>query len=163
MSAQQGGPPASAYSHAESIRDDIFSQIADTDLQDPSKDLLRNLLTKDLVLANLKEAEVTEWRWRLRTKKELFFAAHPQEGDLVVGRYRKAIYDDETAQNLMPLDDFQRMAVHDLFDTVETRITRARKMRQQRLMKTTIQERKVDDGEKQTESKGGLRGVIPGL
>lgn len=145
---------------AQEIHNQLIDKITETNLSEGSKNLLRNLLTKDLVLANFKEAEVNEMRWKLRAKKKLFFAMHPAQDCLVTGDDRAAIYDDPAA-TLRPLSDSQRAIVRDLFDMLETRITRARKMKQQEMMNTTIRESRAQTGDDQrNNSQGGLRGFL---
>ncbi|GAA0305706.1 hypothetical protein [Halarchaeum salinum] len=148
-----GGSPA------QQIHEDILDKITETRLSEGSRDLLRNLLTKDLVLANFQEAEVNEMRWKLRAKQKLFFSMHPDRQCAIVGDDRAAIYDDGTA-TLRPLSDEERAIVRDLFDMLETRITRARKMKQQEMMNTTIRESRAETSGNGDESKGGLRGLL---
>lgn len=149
--------PANPHQVAGEIRNSILNDIVETDLSEGSKNLLRNLLTQDFVLANLSTEEAEEIKWKLEAKKEKFFAMHPPENSLVTGEDRAAINDDPT-DNLRPLGPVQRMQVHDVFDGIYLRVTRSKDMKQQEVMNTRIQERRDNnDGES---SKGGLRGLI---
>lgn len=146
-------------SPSQQIHQDILEKITETNLSEGSREILRNLLTKDLVLANFQEAEVNELRWKLRAKQKLFFAMHPDQHCLITGEDRAAIYDDPTA-TLRPLSDEERAIVRDLFDMLETRITRARKMKQQEMMNTTIRESRAETSGGGEDGKGGLRGLF---
>lgn len=164
QNGQQASPSPQQKIAGASSPDEVYrgmmEWIADSDLNEGSKNLLKNLLSKELVLANFTKAEVNEWRWKLRRKKELFFLMHPGPQCLVIGEDRGAIYDDPHA-SLSPLSDQQRQLVRDLFDVLEARITRARGMKQQEMVNTDIHEhRDGNDEESSGSSSGGLRGWL---
>lgn len=140
----------------EATHEGILQDLTETDLKEGSKDILRNLVTKDFVLANFSEAEVNEVKWSIRTKQEMFFAIHPDQECEVTGDDRAAINDDPTDQ-LTPLTQEEKLVAQTFFDGVETRITRARDMKQQEIWNTQIAERRSEGAE---EDGGGVLGRL---
>lgn len=151
---QHGQIPASP---AE-IRQSMLRELTDTNLSEGSRELLRNLVQKDMVLAFLKEPEVKEWKWKLRTKQELFFVMHPGADCLVTGEDRAAI-NGNVSDRLSPLSQEQKIVVRDFFDMLELRISRARDMKQQEMMNTQIREARSDRDES---GGGGLKQRLRG-
>lgn len=141
---------------AQGIHKGVLEEIVDTDLSEGSQNQLRNLLTRDFVLANLSREEVHEFKWKLEAKKELFFAMHPPRGSLITGRTR-AFINDDPHDRLSPLSDTQKMQVRDVFDGVFMRVTRSADMKQQEMLNTQISQVNKED---QSGSKGGLRGLL---
>lgn len=153
MSTQQrqrrNGKPTSATAVHQGLMEDL----TDTELSEGSKDLLRNLITKDLVLAYLNDAEVNEVKWHIRIVKELYFAVHPDQNCLVTGKDRAYINDDST-DTMTPLTENEQITVESFFLSVITRVTRARGMKQQEMLNTDIREHRDN-----TESNGS-NGII---
>ncbi len=158
MSSQQhnghaaGSPPPSPTQ----VRKGIFEELTDTEISEGSKDVLRNLISKDLVLAYLTEAEVNEVKWHIRVVKELYLTLHPPQDCEISGGDRAAINDDPT-DTLHPLTEEERVNVETFFMTVQSRVTRARDMKQQEMTRTQIAEHR--DNTEDNES-GGLLGRI---
>lgn len=142
---------------AEGIYESMLNDIVSTSLSEGSKDMMKNLLTKDFVLANLNRAELNEFKWKLRVKKEIFFAMHPTQDCLVVGERRAAINDDPS-DTLRPLTKEMKWEVDNVFDGIWMRSTRALGMQQQKMLNTQIRESKVDRGER-----AGGNGIIDKL
>jgi len=117
-------------------------------LDDRSVQLLENLISQDLVLANFSGDEVHEIKWELRIIKKAFFAMHPPADSLITGRFREWVYDDNDA-GLEPLTAKERMLVDTFFKNVWARVTRAKNMKQQEMMSKSINESYVkrDTGE----------------
>lgn len=138
------------------VRENIFEELTETDISEGSKDVLRNLISKDLVLAYLTEAEVNEVKWHIRIVKEIYLAMHPPQDCEVVGADRAAINDD-SEDNLRPLSEKERVNIETFFMTVQTRVTRARNMKQQEMNRTQIAEHRDN---RDSDSGGGILGRI---
>lgn len=149
---------ASAMQQAEEIYDNFVRELLDSPLSEGSKNLLRNLISKDFVLANLNKEEVHELKWRLRIKREKFYAMHPSRECLVTGEDREYINDDRN-DSLLPLTQEQKIVADDFFDGIWVRITRAKGMKQQEIMKTSIHESHVQRDQQEQQS-GGLLGRL---
>lgn len=138
---------------AQNVHKGIMEDLTDTDISEGSKEILRNLITKDLVLAYLNDAEVNEVKWHIRIIKELYFSIHPDQNCLVVGEDRAYINDD-TTDRITPLTEQEQIVVESFFMSVITRVTRARGMKQQEMMNTQIAEHR--DNRESGESNGIL-------
>ncbi len=138
------------------VRRGIFEELTDTEISEGSKDVLRNLISKDLVLAYLTEAEVNEVKWHIRVVKELYLSMHPPQDCEISGGDRAAI-NDAPEDTLTPLTEEERVNVETFFMTVQSRVTRARDMKQQEMTRTQIAEHR-DNGD--NDSDGGLMGKI---
>lgn len=144
---------------AEEIRSTLVEFLTSSDLDEGTTNMLQNLISKDIVLAYLTEAEVREYKWKLRIKREEFLALHPADDCLVTGQYRAAINDDRT-DTLTPLDARQKMQVLSFFDMAETLVTRARGMKQQEMINTEIREHRAEDNRGSESESGGILGKI---
>lgn len=137
----------------EELYASMLNSITETTLREGSKEMLRNLLTKDFVLANLDKAQLHEFKWKLECKFEYFIWMHPSDDCLVVGDRRAAINDDP-ADRLRPLTFQQKWEVMNVFDGIWMRVTRALNMRQQEMLKLDIRESRVDRGERGASGNG---------
>jgi len=133
--------------------EDVFEQLTETDLSEGSRELLRNLVTKDLVLAYFNDAEITEMKWKLRTIKDVYLDMHPSGDCLVTGQDRAAINDDPS-DTLRELSGEDIMVIDTFFTQLISRLTRARQMKQQEMMNTQISEQRAEM--QGGESDGGL-------
>lgn len=141
----------------EDVYQDIMAELTETDALAPgSKQILRNLITKDWVLANLKEEEVHELRWELEILKEMFYDLHPDEESIVTGEVRAYVYDD-SSERLTPLTEKEIMATEAFFRDVRLRLTRSRDFAQQEIIRTDIKQTQVNKPEHGSDS-GGLLG-----
>jgi len=143
---------------ADEAEQNLIEYLSESNLSAPAKDVLRNHVVKDVVMAYLSPEEVHEYKWKLRQKREAFFAMHPAADCLVAGDDRAFINDDET-DRLRPLSEKERYAVQTFFDMSETLITRAKEMKQQEMMNTRIEERRAKDDTGGDES-GGIKGRL---
>lgn len=136
-----------------------LEMVAEADLDEGSKDLLKNLVSKDWVLANFEPAEVAEFKFRLEIRKLLYSALHPAEDCLITGEWRAHINDDPD-DHLTPLSQQEQVIVDGLFQGLFARITRGREGFQQKMLRTQIteQRRAIAD---ETQS-GGLRDRVLG-
>lgn len=138
------------------IHEDVFEQLTETEISEGSKRILRNLLTKDLVLAYFKEEEIHEMKWKLEIIKELYVNMHPAEGCLVTG-YDRAYVNDKEHDVLEPLSTEQVLIIETMFTSLASRLTRAREMKQQEMMNTQINEQRADLGGDSADG-GGILG-----
>lgn len=138
------------------VREDMFKQLTETNISEGSRQLLRNYVSADLVLAYFDAGELNEMKWRLRQVKELFINAHPAHDSEVTGQDRAYINDDPH-DTLNPLSDQQLLAVESFFDMLIARLTRAKEMKQQEMMNTRIQERRDNSDSGQS---GGIAGKL---
>jgi hypothetical protein len=145
-----------ARARANDIHSDLLRELTKSDLSEGSKTILRNLTSPDLILAYLETAEVVEIKWDLRTRHRMYLSMHPARECEVVGQDR-AYINDSPKDRLEPLSSTQRMQVDTFFQGIWMRVTRARGMKQQEIMKTQIARSEVDRGD-QDDSNGGLVG-----
>lgn len=126
-----------AAQQAEQIRQNLLSFLTESDLQEGTKELLRNYTSKSFILGYLQSDEVTELKWELRIVHEQYLGLHPGTECEVVGEDRAYINDDPQ-DHLKPLSGKEKMVVSSFLQAVWTNITRARDMKQQEIMKTQI-------------------------
>jgi hypothetical protein len=149
-----------AHQQAEEIRDNLLTFLTESDLQEGTKDLLRNYASKSFILGYLTADEVTELKWDLRISHEQYLAAHPDAKCEVVGEDRAYINADPS-DNLKPLSGSEKLVLASFFQAIWTNITRARDMKQQEIMKTQIARTETErkDGD---DGSGGLLGRFRG-
>lgn len=145
-----------AMARAEEIHNDLLDEITDSDLNPDSRQLLKNLISKDFIFANLTEAEVTEMKWNLQLLRRKFYDMHPSQKSVIEGATRAYVYDD-AGNTLSSLTQQERIIIDQFFEGVYKRVTRARKMRQQEILKTQIQQSVTGDLDAQ-DDKGGIWG-----
>jgi hypothetical protein len=102
-----------------------IDKVTNSQLQQGTVRILRNLLSKDFVLGNLSEAEVHEHRWLTRQLVLEVEAAHPRTNSMWRGRFRQVASGMER-DALKPLDDAQKTVMHQFIQGVITRATRSR-------------------------------------
>jgi hypothetical protein len=85
----EGGVPRRVPEQQNSIE-----EIVSTDVGEEYKELIGAELDRSHALANRKEHEVEELKWKLRKREKEFLALHPPEGSWVTGDVRKAIIGD---------------------------------------------------------------------
>jgi hypothetical protein len=144
---------------AEDEYQEWLEMVAEADLDEGSKDLLKNLVSKDWVLANFEPAEVNEFKFRLEIRKLLYSALHPAEDCLVTGEWRAYINDDPDDQ-LTPLSQQEQMIVDGLFQGLFARITRGREGFQQEMLRTQIREQRQAIADET--QRGGLKDRVLG-
>lgn len=126
-----------ARERAEEIQSDLLEQITDSDLHPDSRQLLKNLVSKDFIFANLTDAEVESFKRELDLKRKAFYVMHPSQESVVEGDFRAYVYDDP-GNKLTSLSQQEKLIVDQFFEGVYMRVTRARGMRQQEILKTQI-------------------------
>lgn len=132
------------------LREEYLSRLVDSGLNQESANLLKELLTRDLVLSNLESAEVNEVRWLTRLIQKKVHAMHPPEGSVMQGQYRAFLSDDE-GDNLSALDDRQRVLIDQTVMVVVSRVARSKKGWQQEEMSKVYA---VSENRKDNEEKG---------
>jgi hypothetical protein len=149
-----------AAQQAETIRDNLLTFLTESDLQEGTKDLLRNYASKSFILGYLQSDEVTELKWELRIAHEQYLAVHPGPESEVVGADRAYINEDPS-DRLEPLSGSEKLVLGSFFQAIWTNVTRARDMKQQEIMKTQIArtETERNDGD---DGGGGLLGRLRG-
>jgi hypothetical protein len=114
-----------------------IEQMTDHDLQDPTVDMLSNLLDQDFLLGNLTEAEVHEYRWLARVMVLEIQSLHPSKDAIFQGKARAAAFDDK-AQEINPLSEREKAVVEQFVMGVISRATRGRDGWQQEMFNKTI-------------------------
>lgn len=126
-----------ARERAEEIHSDLLEQITDSDLHSDSRQLLENLVSKDFIFANLTDPEVESFKRELDLKRKAFYVMHPSQESVVEGTFRAYVYDDP-GNTLTSLSQQEKLIVDQFFEGIYMRVTRARGMRQQEILKTQI-------------------------
>ena len=125
-----------------------IDKMTDCDLQDPTVDMLSNLLDQDFMLGNLDEAEVHEYRWLARVMVLEIESLHPNEDSIFQGELRCVAFGDKY-QNLSPLDEREQAVIEQFIMASISRATRGRDGWQQEMFNKTItaSETREVDGE----------------
>ena len=71
-----------------------IGKMTDHNLDDPTVDILANLLDQDFLLGNLQEAEVHEYRWLARVMMLEVEAIHPNDQSVFSGELRAVAFGD---------------------------------------------------------------------
>lgn len=142
---------------------DVLEYLSESDLADKLeenkyekiRDVLGDLLSKDFPLGNLSKAEHIERKWDLRTLKDIVVTSFPSQDCLVVGEDRAAIYDDPS-DDVTPLTREERLHIEAFFRNLEMRLTRAKGMKQQEMLRTSIAQTRVERDQDQRQGGGWL-------
>jgi len=131
-----------------SMKAGYIDKVTNSQLQQGTVDILKNLLSKDFVLGNLSEAEVHEHRWLTRQLVLEVEAAHPRPNSMWRGRFRQVASGRER-DALEPLDDAQKTVMQQFIQGVITRATRSRDGWQQEEVNKSyrVSERREPDGD----------------
>lgn len=104
---------------------DFIKETTDHQLPEQTYYYLRVWMTQDLVLSNLKDAEVTEIKYLARVEAKRILIAHPFEECVLTGEYREAVYGTEN-DSLVPLRWYQEAWITQLATIVFVRTARSR-------------------------------------
>jgi hypothetical protein len=115
-----------------------IDKMTDHDLDDPTVDILANLLDQDFLLGNLAEAEVHEYRWLARVMMLEVESIHPNADSVFSGDVRAVAYDDKH-DALTPLSAREKAVIEQFIMGVISRATRGRDGWQQEMFNKTIQ------------------------
>ena len=124
-----------------------IDKMTEDTLQDPTVDMLSNLLNQDFLLGNLQEAEVHEYRWLARVMVLEVQSLHPNDESIFRGRLRAAAF-DKKGEQLDPLSPRQKAVIEQFIMGVISRATRGRDGWQQEMFNKTIsasEKREVGD------------------
>jgi len=127
----------SAASAEEPMDRAYIEKMTEHDLDDPTVDILSNLLDKDFLLGNLSEAEVHEYRWLARVMVLEVQSLHPNEDSLFQGPLRATAFHDKNEQ-LTPLSAREKAIIEQFIMGVISRATRGRGGWQQEMFNKTI-------------------------
>lgn len=144
-----------AQAEDHSVERDVLEYLAETDLSDQDKELLKDYVTRDFVLANVDGAEYNELKWELRVLKETMRLFWPPQDCLVTGEDRAAINDDPSDE-ATPMSQQDRLRLEAFFRNIRLRLTRSRNMKQQEMLRTSIAQTHVQRGNQDNNS--GLTG-----
>lgn len=137
-----------------SVDEDDFDQLVESGVDQATVSRLRHMLSKDFVLANSIDAEVTEAKWLSRNLVKKLEAVHPPKGSVVQGEYRKFLLDDP-GDGLRPISDAKLHEIHQMIMAINSRHTRGRDgwQQEQRSKQTNVSV--MEDNRKQSDSKLG--------
>ena len=126
-----------------------INEMTDHNLQDPTVDMLANMLDQDFMLGNLAEAEVHEYRWLARVMVLEIESLHPNEESVFQGELRALAFDDR-GESLSALSPREKATIEQFIMGVIARATRGRDGWQQEMFNKTIsasERRDVTDGD----------------
>jgi len=115
-----------------------INKMTDHNLDDPTVDILANLLDQDFMLGNLAEAEVHEYRWLARVMMLEVESIHPNEQSVYSGDLRAVSFGDKD-DALSPLSAREKAVIEQFIMGVISRATRGRSGWQQEMFNKTIQ------------------------
>jgi hypothetical protein len=115
-----------------------IDKMTDHNLQDPTVDMLANMLDQDFMLGNLQEAEVHEYRWLARVMMLEIRGLHPNEGSIWQGKLR-AVAKDDKDDAIEALSARERAILEQFIMATISRATRGRDGWQQEMFNKTIQ------------------------
>ena len=126
-----------------------IEKMTEGSLQDPTKDMLQNLLSQDFLLGNLQEAETHEYRWLARVMLLEIKSLHPSGDSIWQDEIRAAAFDDKN-QQLESLSQREQAIVEQFVMGVIARASRGRDGWQQEMFNKTIsasEKRDVSDSD----------------
>jgi len=144
-----------AFNKQGQLSKEYLNTMVEHGLDESTALMLRNMLSKDFVLANLTRAEVHEKNWLSRVEMLKVKGQHPMPDSVYQGEYRQFMFDDPKA-GLESLDPEQETLLDQALMDIMARISRGESMAQQDAFSKVIAEsRQVDDGAGRDDS-GGL-------
>jgi hypothetical protein len=112
---------------------DHFEDLVESGVPEESVYLLSQLMSKDWVLSNLKDAEVHEQRWLTENVYLGWLALHPRRESQLASEYRRWLFDDP-GQAVEPLSDAARLEGKNFIRNHIARLSRGREGWQQEEM-----------------------------
>lgn len=134
----------SAYNQQGKLRTEYLETLTEHGIDESTALLMRNMLSKDYVLANYTRAEVREAVWLARIELLKIKSLHPRKGALLQAEYRQFMFDDEL-EGLSYLDDKEETLLAQALLDIFARITRGDDGFQQDQFGKTISESIVHD------------------
>lgn len=137
-------------------RANLIETTVETELEEPSRQLLHNLASKDIPLANFKEEDIHEQKWFQEIVLEKFKAAHPHSKSVLQGVLREWAFDDPT-ESFEALDPTEHIEGDTFNWGTYSRATRAEKGFQQETNSKQVRETVARSPDRE-KSSGGLLG-----
>lgn len=138
------------------IKKEYLEELTSAGIPDETAKHLRELLSEDFVLGNLRDEEVQEIRWLGRELQKEVEWMHPNDDSVLNGEYRKFMYDDDD-DGLSSLSDKQQVKIGEFILDVFARVSRGRGGWQQEEMGKHYTVSEMKDGD---DSKGRLGGLF---
>lgn len=139
-----------AYDDEGTLRREYLNTLVEHGIDESTALLLRNMLSKDYVLANYTRAEVREVVWLTRVELLKVKGQHPMAESVYEGEYRQFAFDNAD-QGLKKLDPQQETLLSQALQDIFARVSRGEGGFQQDAFSKTISEvRRVED-----EGRGG--------
>jgi len=117
-------------------RREYLKEIVESELDDATVGMLRNMTSRDFILSNLKNAEITEIKKLREITSKKVVAAHPHPDAAMQGNRRSRIYEDGKA--LQPLSQNQKVLIDQYIRGAFARLARSRDGFQQEQFGKTV-------------------------
>lgn len=137
---------------------EYFDELRETDVDDDTIALLQNLFSRDLILGNLTDADVHEYRWLARNIVDMVVAEHPDTRSTFTGERRKMLSGDYS-NGLSPLNGMEKQWIEMAVFNFAARVSRSKDGFQQKQNSKIHKVSEVRENEHET---GGLGSLIPG-
>lgn len=156
-----GGEPVRASTPDLGLSSDqgYLRELLKDELEEGEQDLLKNLVSRDFVLANWSFEQLNELKFDLEIIRDQYFAMHPDDDCVVTGDFRAYCYGDRS-ETREPLTESEKMKAITYFKGAFGRITRALDMKQQEMNAKTIRENRMSRDD--NTGGGGLVGRLRG-
>lgn len=150
-------PIGSRRHDRQQLQSDDIEEIVDTDvLDDATVSLAKTLLTRDIPMGNLSDAELHEFRYLLENRFLEILAEHPPEGSGLQGIRRKVMLGDKRRTEAA-LTGQQRSELRRIKSIILTRATRGKGGWQQDKINERTQRRIHEErGDPTADDNGGL-------
>lgn len=145
----------SMYNEQGQLRREYLEELTSAGVPEETAKHMRELLSEDFVLGNLRDEEVQEIRWLARELQKEVEWMHPSEQSVVQGEYRKFLYDDPD-DGLSSLSDKQEVKIGEFILDVFARVSRGRDGWQQEEMGKHYTVSEMKDPDSGSSGLGGL-------
>jgi len=134
------------------ISDEDFDRGGGKMLQSRTVAKLQNMLSRDVVLGNLTEAQEHDMRYKLDVMKLKIMGIHPSKKG-VTGELRAFLMDDKS-ENVQALTQQERILLDDFFEALKIRLTRGREGFEREQMNTSISRAETDADRQRADDSG---------
>jgi hypothetical protein len=117
-------------------RREYLAEVVEDELDAATVGMLRNMTSRDFILSNLNDAEITEIKKLRRITFKKILAAHPNPNAIMQGDLRKDVYENGSALN--PLTQNQKVLIDQYLRGAFARLARSRDGFQQEQFGKTI-------------------------
>jgi hypothetical protein len=131
-------------------RKEYLESVVEDELDEATVGMLRNMTSRDFILSNLNDAEITEIKKLRRITYKKIIAAHPHPDQIMQGDLREQVY--ENGQALEALTQNQKVLIDQYLRGAFARLARSRDGFQQEQFGKTVSKSELDSGE---EDSGG--------